>query len=204
MTTTAAGSSGASTDSPPDGPGPTASRRNEIVNAASRILERDGSGGLTMRAIAADLGIRAPSLYKHIADKRELEIALVAGAIEDQARIFEEIAKTSDDPVPGIAAAYRAWALEHPHLYSLMNDRPLPRDELPEGLEERAVRPLLKALEGDTDRARAAWAFAHGMVTLELAGRFPEHADLEAAWSLGLENIAKSTAPFNHHGGITR
>ena len=39
---------------------------------------------------------------------------------------------------------------------------------------------------GDVDLARAAWAFAHGMTILELDGRFPPHADLDAAWERGL------------------
>ena len=39
---------------------------------------------------------------------------------------------------------------------------------------------------GDADLARAAWAFAHGMVQLELAGRFPPGADLPAAWHSGV------------------
>ena len=177
-------------------------RRDEIIDAAGRLLERDGTDGLTMRAIAAELGIRAPSLYKHIADKRELEIAVVAAALEQQAEAFERVT-ASGDPVPAIAAAYRSWALEHPHLYALMNDQPLPRDELPEGLEERAVLPLLDAFGGDMDRARAAWAFAHGMVSLELAGRFPEHADLSAAWRIGLTSIRVTTEPHDHQGEPT-
>jgi len=156
-----------------------------------------------MRAIAAELGIRAPSLYKHISKKREVEVALVAEALEHQAETFEKVVANSDDPISGIAAAYRTWAREHPHLYSLMNNQPLPRDDLPQGLEERAVLPLLQALGGDRNRARAAWAFAHGMVTLELADRFPEHADLTAAWSIGLESIANLTAPLDHKGETT-
>lgn len=179
------------------------SRRNEIIDAAGRLLERDGIRGLTMRGVAAELGIRAPSLYKHIADKQELEIALIAAALEQQAEMFEKVVTTSDDPLAGIAAAYRSWALEHPHLYALMNYQPLPRNELPEGLEERAVRPLLEVFGGDIDRSRAAWAFAHGMVTLELADRFPEDADLEAAWGFGLESIANPTAPADHQGATT-
>lgn len=203
MNTPPPGPSGISAGSLPDAPSSTTSRRDEIVNAAGRILERDGSDGLTMRAIAAELGIRAPSLYKHVANKRELEIALVAAAIQEQAETFERVATASADAVAGIAAAYRAWALEHPHLYALMSNQPLPRSKLPEGLEERAVRPLLEALGGDTERARAAWAFAHGMVTLELADRFPEHADLETAWRVGLNGIARPMAPSNHQGETT-
>jgi len=179
------------------------SRRDDIIDAAGQLLERDGTEGLTMRAVAGELGIRAPSLYKHIADKRELEIAVVAAALEQQAEAFERVIANSGDPVPAIAAAYRSWALEHPHLYTLMNDQPLPRDELPEGLEERAVLPLLDAFGGDMDRARAAWAFAHGMVSLELAGRFPEHADLSAAWRIGLTSIRITTEPHDHQGEPT-
>ena len=178
-------------------------RRDEIIDAAGRLLERDGRDGLTMRAIAAEVGIRAPSLYKHVADKRELEIALLATALEQQAETFERVVASSNDSLTGIAAAYRSWALEHPHLYALMNDQPLPRSELPEGLEERAVLPLLDAVGGDRDRARAAWALAHGMVTLELADRFPDDADLSAAWDIGLEGISRSATSRDHQGEPT-
>ena len=44
------------------------SRLDEVVAAARQVLERDGRDGLTMSA-AAELGIRAPSLYKHVAGR---------------------------------------------------------------------------------------------------------------------------------------
>ncbi len=50
----------------------------------------------------------------------------------------------------------------------------------------RAAAPLVIALGGEPDRARAAWALAHGMIMLELNGRFPPDADLDAAWRAGL------------------
>ena len=40
-------------------------RQREIVRAARRILETEGPAGVTMRRVAAELGIQAPSLYKH-------------------------------------------------------------------------------------------------------------------------------------------
>jgi hypothetical protein len=84
-----------------------------------------------------------------------------------------------------LAAAYRGFALEHPHLYRLMNNGPVPREQLPPGLEDRAAAPLVRAA-GSQDRARAVWAFAHGMVMLELDHRFPPGADLDAAWRAGI------------------
>ena len=156
-----------------------------------------------MRAIASELGIRAPSLYKHISEKREVEIALVAEALEHQAEMFEKVLANSESHHFQYCGWNATWARDHPNLYSLMNDQPLPRDELPQGLEERAVLPLLEALGGDMNRARAAWAFAHGMVTLELADRFPEHADSAAAWSVGLEGIAITTRQLDQQGEIS-
>jgi AcrR family transcriptional regulator len=165
-------------------------RRDEIIAAAKRLLDAHGPDGLTMRAIAAELGIRAPSLYKHVADKHELEVALIIEDLEEQADAFATAVEGAADPVEAIATTYRSWALAHPHRYRLMTDQPLPRSELPEGIEGRAAAPLITAVDGDLDLARAAWAFAHGMVTLELADRFPPDADLDAAWKAGLAGIA--------------
>ena len=165
-------------------------RRHEIVEVAGALLEQHGPDGVTMRAIADVIGIRAPSLYKHIANKHELEVALIADGFVQQAEAFEKaLAQDVTAPALAVAAAYRTWALEHQHLYRMMNDQPLPRDELPQGIEERPVGLVLEAFAGDRDRARAAWAFAHGMVTLELADRFPPDADIAVTWRIGIESI---------------
>ena len=162
-------------------------RAREVVAAARLILERSGPDALSMRAIAADLGIRAPSLYKHVADKEALEVALISDALAEIADVFEAAAAEGDDPLAAIASAYRSWALAHPHLYRLMMDRPLPRERLAPGLEDRAAAALVAATGGDPDAARAAFAFAHGMVVLELNCRFPPDADLDAAWKRGVD-----------------
>ncbi len=169
------------------------SRRDQIVDVARDLLETHGPDGVTMRAIADRLEIRAPSLYKHIADKHELEVALIARGFTEQAAAFTAAIADSDQPVIAIARAYRTWALAHPPLYALMTVNPRPRDELPTGVEDAAAAPLVIAVDGDIDRARALWAFAHGMVTLELAQRFPPDADLDTAWTTGLNRLASPT-----------
>jgi AcrR family transcriptional regulator len=157
------------------------SRQQEIVDAARALLVAEGLDALTLGRIAHRLEIKPPSLYKHFAGKREIEAILIAEGFEAHITALGEAGDTQE----GLAAAYRAFALANPHLYRLMTERPLPRDLLPEGLEARAAEPLLRVTK-DPDRARALWAFAHGMVQLELAGRFPPGADLEPAWATGI------------------
>jgi AcrR family transcriptional regulator len=168
------------------GPAPLSARAREIVAAARDLLDAEGPEALTMRRLGERLGIRAPSLYKHLPDKAAVEVALMADGLAELAAVLEAAVRGAPgDPLPPLGAAYRDFALAHPHLYRLMTDRPLPRDRLPAGVEDRAAAPLLAAA-GSVARARAVWAFAHGMVLLELAGRFPPGADLDAAWRAGL------------------
>jgi AcrR family transcriptional regulator len=161
-------------------------RAQEIVAAARELLESEGPGALSMRRVADRLGIRAPSIYKHLPDKRTLENALISDAFEEQAVSFAAAIEDGGDPLTAIASAYRRFALAHPHLYRLMTDRALDRAGLVPGAEDRAARPVVDAMGGDVDRARAVWAFAHGMTILELNDRFPAGADLDAAWATGL------------------
>jgi hypothetical protein len=76
-----------------------------------------------------------------------------------------------------------------------MTDQPLPREQLPPGVEDRAAAPVVRAVGGDPVRARAIWAFAHGMVMLELTRRFPPGADLEPAWLEGITAFQARTNP---------
>jgi AcrR family transcriptional regulator len=159
-------------------------RAREIVAEARLLLDEEGADGLSMRRLADRLGMRAPSIYKHVPDKQALENAIISATFEEQAAAFEA-ALADPDPIGAFARAYRDFARRHPHLYRLMTERPLDRDRLVPGSEESAVRPIVEAF-GDRDLARAAWAFAHGMTILELNDRFPADADLDAAWARGL------------------
>jgi AcrR family transcriptional regulator len=163
-------------------------RRGKIVAAAQGLLEREGPEALTMRRLAAEVGIRAPSLYKHFADKAAVEQALVAGGLNELGGLMARWSAERGGDLGRIARGYRRHALEHAHLYRLMTERPSA------GAEDGSVEPLV-ALLGDRDRARAAWAFAHGMVQLELAGRFPPGADLDGAWEAGLRAFAPKPGP---------
>jgi AcrR family transcriptional regulator len=191
--------SGGSGNSSPSAVVARSARAEEVVAAARRLLEEEGAGALTMRRLAEQLGIKAPSLYKHLPDKAALEAAIIATGLEEAAAKFEQAVDSATiggaangdaagggaAAIAALAAAYREFALAHPHLYRLMHNGPLPRRHLPAGVEERAAAPLLR-VAGSRARARALWAFAHGMVMLEIDQRFPPDADFDAAWEAGI------------------
>jgi len=161
-------------------------RAREIVEVALDLLSEEGPEGLSMRRLADRLGIQAPSIYKHLPDKQALEAAIISRGFELQADAFEQALEGSDDPLGTVADCYRRFAKAHPHLYRLMTERELHRDLLTPGVEARAGRTIYEAVGRDSDLARAAWAFAHGMTILELDRRFPPDADLDAAWDRGI------------------
>jgi AcrR family transcriptional regulator len=161
---------------------PMSARAREIVGAARELLEEEGE--ISMRRLADRLGIKAPSLYKHLPGKEALEAALISDVFIEAAERLERATTLLE-----LGAEYRAFALEHPHLYRLLFQGRLPRERLTPGAEERAAKPVIALAGGDPDLARAIFAFAHGMVILELDGRFPDDADLDAAWKAGLQGV---------------
>jgi AcrR family transcriptional regulator len=161
-------------------------RAQEIVAAARELLEAEGPSALSMRALAERLGIRAPSIYKHLPDKQAVENAVISAGFEELSVVLEA-ALDDDDPLGSLAVAYRRYARQHPHLYRLMTEHPLQRERLAPGAEDRARRPALRAVHDDPDLARALWGFVHGLTILELNDRFPAEADLDAAWGCGLD-----------------
>lgn len=153
-------------------------RREQILDLAEAVLEGEGLDALTMRRLADDAGMQAPSLYKHWRDKD----ALLAALQERALLAFAAEMGGADGDLRGIGRRYRAWALAHPALYGLATGRRLAREAITPGVEDAAARSVVSAVGGDEHRARALWAAAHGLVALELADRFPPGADIDAAW----------------------
>jgi AcrR family transcriptional regulator len=152
-------------------------RGRQIVEAARDLVEHEGAAALTMRALAARVGVQAPSLYKHLPGKDELEARVVDAALGELGATLERA-----EGLEEIARAYRRFALARPHLYRLAAASSSASDRF----ELVAAPPLLRVL-GSARRARAAWAFMHGMAELELGGRFATDADVEAAWQAGID-----------------
>ncbi len=181
-------------DRPPAPPARTA-RVSEAVAAARRILEDEGTDRLTMRRLADDMGIQAPSLYKHFSGKADLELLLIEDALFDIGdathRALHE--PDHDSAVLSLLLRYRAGALSGPNLYRLATSGPIARHRLPVGLEEWAGNPWF-VVTGDPALAQALWSLAHGMVVLELDDRYTPGSDLDLTWRAGSAAFERAVA----------
>jgi len=162
--------------------------RSEILEIAHEILARQGAGSVSLGGVARELGTSLPPLYEHFGSEDELLICLAADVLLEQTWELEDA--TPDLLVQ--AYAYRRFALEHPRQYRLLTECPLPSEAPPDGLRARPPRAFLEQL--GPELAQAAWAFIHGMVELELDGRFPPNTDLDAAWRAGIAAIGAAAS----------
>ncbi|WP_036218331.1 TetR/AcrR family transcriptional regulator [Calidithermus chliarophilus] len=160
-------------------PYPAKTSPEAILGAALELLEHGGEDGLSLRALAGRLGVKAPSLYRHYPDKTALEVALVE---HGNRRLGEALVTASQEPGPeaalGAAArAYLEFARTHPRLYDLMMDARL--SALASRESGKAVWATVLRLVGaltrdpdDTAAAVALWSFLHGYAGLERSGMF--------------------------------
>lgn len=169
-------------------------RAAEVVSMAREVLERDGPEALTMRRLAGHLKMRAPSIYKHLAGKRAIEVALIEAALLEMGQALHSVIDGDVDgdseggarsaAIPHLLRVYRHRATAEPNLYRLATAGPLPRAELSPGLEDWAGEPFFR-VTGESSLAQALWSYAHGMVSLEIDGRYPAASDLDRTWAAG-------------------
>jgi AcrR family transcriptional regulator len=170
--------------------------RSQILEAANDIRAREGAGSVSLGRVARELGEKLPALYERFDSEDELLLCLAADVLLELTRKLEDAG--SDLLVQ--AFTYRRFALEHPRQYRLLTECPLPREVPADGSRARPPRAFLEQL--GPDLARAAWAFTHGMVQLELDQRFAPDTDLDAVWRAGVAAlVAAPTAPPNELTG---
>ena len=167
-----------------------------IVAAARELLEREGLDGLTMHAVAAAVGVRAPSLYKRVRDRGEL-IRLVGNATA-QELLDRLVPARTGDPVRDVAALateVRQFARDYPEAYGLLFARLPDTWRVDPDLNARALEPVLETVgalvgpENALDAARLVVAWVHGFVSMELAGAFRLGGDVDKAFTYGLERL---------------
>jgi len=186
--------------------------RDRTCQAAERLFAEKGQDAVTMRQLAAELGVSPMTPYRYFEDKGDILAAVRTSSFTR----FAESLEAARDAATGARArgeavgdAYVRFALDHPHSYKLMFDLNQPNiekypDLIAAGLRARAtmtghVKDAIAAglYVGDPVQiGMMMWAAVHGVVVLQLAGMLPAgaandlHHALNATLGRGLAKLA--------------
>lgn len=169
--------------------------RRALVDAAIRILEREGPSALSLRAVAREAGVSPAAPYHHFKDKGELLDAVAHVGWDALGEAMTAVRGQAPDLsglMTEIGVAYVRFSQDHPALYRVMYDCSRDKDSLPEGMQDKEdgayclVRNTFRSVAGedvpevDIELATiAAWCAAHGLA--EMSG-FAQFAPLKAAF----------------------
>lgn len=152
-----------------------------VVREAADMSDEIGYSRLTLAALADRLGVRQPSLYKHIDSLDDLQRGIAVAAKHELGDILARAAvgRAGPDAIRAMADAYRTWVLDHPGRYAATVRAPLPDDEEDRQASDEVVSIVLAVLAGfgltgnaGIDAARSLRAAIHGFVSLEIVGGF--------------------------------
>ena len=191
-------------------PAPAKTTDFAVRAAALDIVARRGVDGLSLRGVAAAVGVQAPSLYKRYHSREALLRAIREDAKADLFALLRSAKGAYGAPMAltKVGAAYRAFGLANPEIYRLLHRHDLgAADGVALGLFGEITTELLGDVHG-LDAARCLAAFLHGFVTMEIDGTMIERGSADEAFSYSiyalLQGLSKSAASSPPGGVVTR
>lgn len=179
-------------------PTPAKTSLAELVSIARGLVETTGPDALTLGALAGKAGIKAPSLYKHFADRAAMLKAVEIQLLHElEAWLRQETrGDTPKQRLKAMARAYRAWGKLKPNCYRVIYSGNAFIDPEIRAACLFSAQPLFEELRGSgvpEDRvlpvSRTIVPFLHGFVLMEIGSAFNLGGDVEDAFETGLETI---------------
>ncbi|MFC3995620.1 TetR/AcrR family transcriptional regulator [Nocardiopsis sediminis] len=134
----------------------------EITDTARRHLATEGASGLSLRAVARELGMASSAIYRYFPSRDDLLTALIIDGYNAVGDAVEQADAACERGAyaarwRAVCHAVRDWALAHPHEYALLYGSPVPgysapRDTVPAAVRDTAV---FGAIVADAHRAGA-------------------------------------------------
>jgi AcrR family transcriptional regulator len=151
----------------------------KIVEFGRRHLVDHGAAGLSLRAIARDLGMVSTAVYRYVSSRDELLTLLLVDAYAELAdtvdRARDSAAEVWSDDVIAIARAARRWAVAHPARWALLYGSPVPGYHAP---AERTVPVGTRVVGAFLDAVAAGIATGDIRLTNDVAPQ-PMSSDFE-------------------------
>lgn len=190
--------------------------RSRILEQAGDLFLAHGASGVTMRGLAARMGVTPMALYRHFESRDDLLRALLD---EGHATFLRYLNRALGEATPearllASGRQYLAFALEHPRSYAVMFMEHVPespgKQRGQSWLDMATFRFLVDRIREcaaagalDTDEpehvALTTWAHVHGLVSLFLAGKLA--VDRKEFERIYLRSIVALMGAFGWRGG---
>lgn len=201
----------------------------EILAAARRQLATNGAPGLSLRAVAREIGMVSSAVYRYVASRDELLTLLIIESYDALGTAVEQAAAPRRGRRPAqrflaAARAVRSWAIDHPHEYALLYGSPVPGYHAPAETIGPASRPTLALVgivvdaqrDGQLDASKALVSDVPAALRVDLdAVRAAIGADLDdrvavsmlAAWTqlfglVSFELFGQTRNVIAHHASL--
>lgn len=154
---------------------------SEIKRTARKVLVEHGVDGLALRAVAREMGMTAPGLYRYFDSREDLVEHVVADLYDELTDVLEGVRDAAEPATPGVqlmtvARAFRQWATaRHPEFGLLFGSAGL--GVLPEDAHDDGERPAQLA----GARFGAVFAELVARIYLEQGFPVPDEDELEPA-----------------------
>jgi AcrR family transcriptional regulator len=191
---------------------------DEVVASAAGLADEIGFTSVTMGLLADRLGIRAPSLYKHVDSLADLQHRIATLAMTEFGEVIGDAVqgKAGRDALSALLTAARAYVIAHPGRYTATTGAELSGPDDPLAIAgTRVINTIAAVLRGYgigeaemVHAIRVIRSALHGFVMLEVSRGFQWDADPDEsyAWMIafidrGLRRLASATA--GHVGPVS-
>lgn len=172
--------------------------RNEIIDAALRIADRDGLEALSMPVLAGELGCGTMTLYDYVADKGELLDAVAQRGLEGL-RLERPLPTSATGILAVWGRALRTRLLEHPALASIFLSRAVIGEGILRGVELLlgALQKVGMELSGAVRAIYAVLIYVTGFVAWEIPRTRRQSASAySAAWERVFDSSPRGMTPL--------
>ncbi|MFG2975657.1 TetR/AcrR family transcriptional regulator [Streptomyces sp. NPDC048331] len=145
--------------------------REEVKEKAWQQIAGSGASALSLNAIAKQMGMSGPALYRYFANRDELITELIRDAYRSLADAFIAAASSGDEgsgrrpDLAGPAHVLRRWALADPHRYFLIYGTPVPGYHAPPDITAIASELMSVLLDASAAPAEPPHAFEDHLAT---------------------------------------
>lgn len=178
--------------------------RKKIIKTAAEIADEKGSADVSLKELAAELGIKSPSLYKHFSgglDELNKELMLYGWRTLEGELINAVTGRAKDDAIVSFCHAYRDFVAKHKGLFEAMQWYNMHQSEEHLQATEKIVAVLFQALDayGLTEEqkihtVRMLRGFIQGFTTIESNGGFGGVVPPDASFDFNIKTILNGIA----------